>query len=271
MYILFFILLLSSGNLFSQCRNEGGGKGVLFYVGFGTGISTFLGGDFGSRFSTRVTSPMFNNGNGYYNNRLYYNRYDYNDYYDDRTSFNPLQADMTVGIQPMKSLALELNASIRWHSYGRPDPQFETGTFNGNTYIDRYDNSTLLTVPLMASIKFYPPLSSVNNLYITAGFGFQYTSESLDRIREFYDYNSYYGDYTQGYEFPIASYSESRWYPLVKAGIGYLYRMPDNFAGSIELVYSNFFSELRNDSPLAMFRTKNVGNISLGMNIYFGL
>ena len=273
MYILIFSILLFTGNLLAQCGDDGGGRRGLVYIGFGTGISTFAGGDFGSRFAMRVTSPYFNDYRDNYNSHFYYNRYVYNDnYYDDRTSFNPLEGSITIGVQPTKSLAFEITTTLRWHTYGNPDPQYETGTFNGNSYIDRFDNSDLFTVPVIASVKYYPFADTHNNMYLTAGFGYQYTSESIDRVREFYDYNSYYGDYNPGYQYTLATYSDTKWYPVFKAGIGYLYRMPEHLAGSFELAYTNFISEVwNNNPPLAMHRTKYVGNISLGMNLYFGL
>jgi len=241
------------------------GREKYFYFGIGTGVSTYTGGDFGGRFAMRITYPEYNYGNEYY-----YNRYNYNDYYNDNTSMNPVQGDITFGVRPSKHMAIELNAGIIWHGNGHPDPQYESGTYGRYDYTDRYDYSTLLAVPIMATVKVYPFASMNVPLYLLAGYGVQYTSEKLDRIREFYTYNQYYGNYYDTYSYAIAEYSDSRWLQGVKTGIGYSFRFMDRFIGDVELSYSNFFSEVRQDSPLAMNRTRNIGNISLGTHFYFG-
>jgi hypothetical protein len=258
---ILFLIFVFYGNVMGQVRL----KERYFYFGFGTSVSTYTGGDFGNRFAMRITYPQND-----YNNNFYYNRYNYNDYYNDNTSMNPLQADMTFGFKPSKHMAIELNTGIIWHGYGHPDPQYQYGTYGNSDYTDRYDNSTLLAVPIMATVKFYPFASMRVPLYLLAGYGVQYTSEKLDRVREFYSYNSYYGNYNNSYSYPIAEYSDARWLQGVRTGMGYSFNLSDMLIGDVELSYSNFFSEAWQDSPLAMNRTKNIGNISLGTHVYFG-
>lgn len=259
--IFALMLLLFSGSLNAQTS----GKDITIYFGLGTGISTYVGGDFGTRFAIRTGPSSYNSNYNYY-----YERYN-NDYYDDRSSFNPLQFDVVFGIRPVKAVSFEFNAGMRWHSYGRPNPEYEYGTYNDMDYVDRYDNSTLMTIPLMASVKFYPFWFKNSGLYLTAGLGYQYTSESIERVREFYDYSYYYGNYGSVSEYPLAEYSSSKWLYGFKTGIGFTYNLSEHLTGDIELAYTDFISETRNGSPLAMYRTKDIGNISLNMRVFFGM
>lgn len=264
--IIFALLFLffSQGLNSQTCERDN-----IFYIGLGSGFSSFVGGDFGSRFAIRV-GTSYNGNNSYYSNQnYYYERYDPDYYYDDETSLYPLQFDIVFGARPSEALAFELSTGLRWHSNGHPNPEYEYGTHNGMDYTDRYDYSTLMTVPLTASIKFYPLWKMKVPVYLTAGYSFMYTSEDVERVREFYDYN-YYGYEYSLYEYPLALYSSSKWLHGMKAGMGFTYNIMNNMAGDIELAYTNYWSEVRNGSPLAMFRTKNIGNISLNMRVIYG-
>ncbi|HEY5123215.1 MAG TPA: hypothetical protein VIK14_05715 [Ignavibacteria bacterium] len=263
--LIFSVLLFAlNGNLTAQCVQTD----KRFYMGIGTGISTYVGGEFGNRFQIRVSGSNYNNYD--YNNNYYYNRYNYNDNYYDNSSFYPLQADFTLGIKTSEMMSVEINAGIIWHNNGNPNPVYETGTYGNYDYTDRYDYSNVLAIPIKASVKIYPLWAIKAPLYLKAGYGVQYTHEELSRVREFYDPNSYYGYYDNVYSYPIAEYSDSRWLHGFSVGIGFSYRVYEQFSGDVEVTYSNFFSELKEGSPLAMNQTKNIGNISLGTKVYFG-
>jgi hypothetical protein len=51
--------------------------------------------------------------------------------------------------------------------------------------------------------------------------------------------------------------------------MGVSYNLFQYLSGDVELAFSNFFPVRWNDSPLAMYRSRNISNISLGTKIYF--
>jgi opacity protein-like surface antigen len=178
-----------------------------------------------------------------------------------------------MGTNVSRNFSFQIESSFIWHFNGRVDPKYETGTFSNNTdYIDRYDNSTLIAVPIIASVKVYPFGRNIASFYLSGGYGIQYTKESVDRVREVYDY-SYSGFYNSStlYEYTLAQYWDARWFHGFKTAIGVSFNLQNNISGDVELRFTNFYpTERNNASPLSMFRTPNLGNIALSTKIYFG-
>jgi len=263
-----FLLFLISAYLIIPFKVNSQIKENDFYIGIGTSLSSYIGGDFGSTFAIRYWN---NYNNDYYDN--YYDRhYHYNDYIDGMLS--PLQIDIALGTNVSKNIAFQLGSSFIWHLNGRIDPQYETGTLSNKLdYIDRYDNSTLLAIPIIASVKVYPFGRNIASFYISGGYGIQYTKESVDRIREVYDYSysGYYGNSTL-YDYTLANYWDARWFHGFKTAMGLTYQLNEKVSGEVELRFTNFYpSERINNSPLTMYRTPNLGNIALSTKIYFGM
>lgn len=147
--ILFSAYLFTPQNAYSQYYKEND-----FYIGIGTSLSSYVGGDFGSTFAMRYWNNY--NDDPYYYNNNYYNRH--SSYYNYNSGMlSPLQVDLALGTNISNYFSFQIESSFIWHLNGRADPKYETGTFNDNTdYIDRYDNSTLFSIPIIASLKVYP-------------------------------------------------------------------------------------------------------------------
>jgi hypothetical protein len=265
-YILLFFLLLLTDFSFSQINREN-----KFYIGIGTSISSYLGSDFGKTFAIRYAPSGYYNDN-YYNNTYYRpNRYD--DYYGNRESFFPLQVDLALGMNVSKILSVQVESSILWHLNGKVYRDYQTGTEGDYDYIDRYDNSSLISVPIIASVKLYPFGKKRTAFYLTGGYGVQYIQEGVDRIRSYYDYTNYSGNYYSSlYEYPLAEYKGREWLHGFKAGMGVNFKIIKSISGDVELKVTNFFPPARdNTSVLSMYRSPNITNIALGTKIYFGL
>ena len=131
-------------------------------MGFGTSVSSFLGGEFGKVYALRLNySP------DYYDS---YNSYNYSSYdgYDSYFMYSPIQLDVNAGYMLNEKLSLEMESSFIWHLRGRPEPEFVTGTEDGSDYIDKYDNSTLFAIPFVVNAKFYPAGRKETPFYIKA-------------------------------------------------------------------------------------------------------
>jgi opacity protein-like surface antigen len=253
-------------------QNQNKEKHTSFFVALGSSVSTFIGGDLGSTFGLRITdgSEKYRNYNNYYNNYNYYKPYNnYNDNRNDGT-FNPMQFDLTAGFKINEDAMLMLNINPTWHMNGDINPDFQTGySANNFNYVDRTDNSHLLSIPLMLQLKVYPGSKANSKFYIIGGGGMVYIRESQERIRELYTYNGpYYGSYN--YEFPLSRSISSKWLPGYMAGAGFSYNLSGSLNGDIELKYTNFINNERNNtSNLSLDRTPNIGNLSLGTKIFF--
>lgn len=265
--LLFSLIIFFYGNSPAQYYRS---NNNILYMGIGTGISSFVGGDFGNRFAIRMTVPNYHYNNYYnnYNNSYHYD--DYDNYHDDYYSFYPLQMDFTLGIKTSELIAIEVTTGYIWHNHGDVYPAYTTGTYGSYDYTDRYDWSELYAIPIIASLKIYPAWHSRVPLYLKAGYGAQYTHEELSRVREYFDPSVYYGNYGGVYSTPIAHYHEARWLHGFSVALGYSLGAYEHPLGDVEFKYSNFFSEERPGSALAMNRTSNIGNISFGMKYYFG-
>lgn len=263
---LTIIIFLIPQNSFSQIKRES-----MFYVGIGTSISSYIGSDFGKTFALRY-APSGNYDNDYYSG-YYYRPHRYDDYYGSRETFFPLQVDMAVGMNISKILSVQIESSILWHLNGRVDRNYQTGTEGDYDYIDFNDNSSLISVPIMASVKLYPFGRKRSSFYLTGGYGVQYMQEGIDRIRSYYNYNSYGSTYYSDlYEYPLAEIRGREWTHGFKVGMGVNFNFLRSVSGDIELKATNFFCPYRdNTSSLSMYRSPNITNISLGTKVYFGL
>ncbi|MCX6166304.1 MAG: hypothetical protein NTU73_15835, partial [Ignavibacteriae bacterium] len=197
----------------------------------------------------------------------------YDDYYGSRETFFPLRVDMAVGMNVSKILSVQVESSILWHLNGRVDRNYETGTDGDYDYIDFNDNSSLISVPIMASVKLFPFGKKRNSFYLTGGYGIQYMQEGVDRIRSYYNYTSYGNTYYSDlYEYPLAEYKGREWLHGFKAGMGVNFKIMRSVSCDVELSATNFFPPYRdNSSPLSMYRSPNITNLALGTKVYFGL
>jgi len=258
---IFLISILTIQDSSSQLVEEDS----KFYIGFGSALSSFIGGDFGKTFAIRYSTGSYENDNGYYYNKP-------SSYNNESTtsSLYPLQVDLVAGVNVTKSISFELETSFIWHSNGKINPEYSFGSEGDYNYIDRFDNSTLFALPIIASIKVYPVGRENSPFYLKGGYGIQYTQENLEKVREFYTViNSGYYFYTDTYEFPIAEYSSNRLLHGFNAAIGYSYNLFGTLAGDIELRYSNFFNnKVDKAGPLSLFTSPVIGNIALGTKVY---
>jgi hypothetical protein len=243
-----------------------------FYFGLGTSISSYLGGDFGKTFAVRYSNYRDND---FYDNNYYYypGPYRYNELHTNRETFFPLQVDMAFALDINKYTTVQLESAILWHLNGRVNRNYETGTIGDQDYIDRNDNASLISVPILASVKYYPLGKKRTAFYITGGYGVQYMQEGVERIRSVYDYSTYnYNNYSNLYEYQIADYKAREWIQGVKVGMGFTFRLTRNLLGDVELKVTNFFmTERNNDNVLSMYRTPNITNIGLSTRIFFAL
>lgn len=259
--IITLALILCSVRSSSQySHNTTNGK---FYMGFGTSVSSFLGGEFGKVYALRLNySP------DYYDS---YNSYNYSSYdgYDSYFMYSPIQLDVNAGYMLNEKLSVEMESSFIWHLRGRPEPEFVTGTEDGSDYIDKYDNSTLFAIPLVVNAKFYPAGRKQTPFYIKAGGGFQYVSESSERVREYYSFDEYYYNYYSGTSV-LAEYSKKSWLPGFKIGAGLSYTLLEDLNAFTEIEYSYFKnSPSGGSSPLALNKARYTGLLALNTKIYF--
>ena len=265
--IITLALILCSVSSSSQySHNTTNGK---FYMGFGTSVSSFLGGEFGKVYALRLNySP------DYYDS---YNSYNYSSYdgYDSYFMYSPIQLDVNAGYMLNEKLSVEMESSFIWHLRGRPEPEFVTGTEDGSDYIDKYDNSTLFAIPLVVNAKFYPAGRKETPFYIKAGAGFQYVSESSERVREYYTFTEYdpldeYRYYHYSAATVLASYSKKLWLPGFKVGAGVSYNLLEDLSAFTEIEYSYFKnSPSGGSSPLALNKARYTGLLALNTKIYF--
>jgi hypothetical protein len=249
-----FILLTAQ---FSSAQYKGNLAGGFF--GIGTSLSTYAGGDFGSTFQLR-----------FFNYHDYNHDYSYsNNNYNSNSLISPVQLDLSGGVHLSPNLSVALETSFIWHFDGFPGRNYESGTLHGNYYyLDRNDNSSMIAIPVFLSVKYFPFNRNIIPFYVSSGIGWQYTKESLDRIREIYTYDYGYYEYNN-YEYTVASYSASEWLKGLKLSIGGLYSLENIFTGELELRFTNFTANRKSGSPLAMHNSPNIFNIALGTKVYF--
>lgn len=249
----YFLLLLLTNNSFSQFVNY-----PKIYFGIGTGIQSYIGGDFGKAYSLRFFSKYDYYDDYYYNNRRYYD--------NDRDLISPVGFDLNAGVNINEYLSVELESSFIWHFFGWPDRQYETGTSGNWDYIDKYDDSFLFANPYTINLKVYPGGRRAG-LFFSGGFGWMYIKESMNRVREFYDYS--YNYYNYSYTYLIKSYKDSKWCTGFKVAAGFSFPAFDYLSGELEIKYTSFYPEKNMESPLLINRVPNIGNIALVSKFYF--
>lgn len=228
-----------------------------YYVGFGTSVSSYFGGYFGQAYVMRVLSSYDDD---YYD---YYNDYTYsNDYY---TFWSPIVFDMVSGYNISGNVAFEISASAVFHYNGRVDPQITSGSTHGRDYIDRNSYSSLFALPISALLKFQSSPTG-NGVFIKGGPAFQYTSESYDRIREYY-YRSYGYGSTYAY---LHTVQKIAWLPGFTVSLGAQYGLGDGVSAYSELEYSYFnITDQNNSTALALDRAPEAQLFSFKTMVYF--
>ncbi len=249
--ILFLFLALVADKVNSQFLNTN-----RISIGFGIGTGSYVGADFGSAFYM----SFFNTYDDYYN----YNNYYYSNY-NSGGVISPIIVDMGTSIDLNEFVSVAFDASFIWHLFGRPRRDFQTGTSGNRNYLDRWDNNYLYAVPLFLSLKLYPFGKSNYPLYISGGYGTQYTVESLDRVREYYNYNNYYSNYS----IIMNTVEDNAWFQGFKISFGF--RTPVNYfmSNETEIKLTNFVPVRDSSSPLAMRTTTNITFIGMTTKFCF--
>jgi hypothetical protein len=258
--IIVFALLFSQRG-FSQDDPGHGGAGI--YFGFGTSVSSYLGGYFGQAYQMRVLTSSYDD---YYN---YYNTYSYSSYYyyDDYTIWSPIQFDLTGGIWLSDFLALESEASFLFHLNGRVDPQFKSGSIGEQDYLDRNDYATLYAVPVSVCLKLMMRGDDDGYAaFIKGGPAFQYTDEQYDKIREFYGYSGYYEYSNDVY---LGTVAKSEWLSGFRVVLGMQYGLGEFMGGYTELEYSYFNINPNHQTALALDQAPEAQLFSLKTVLYF--
>jgi hypothetical protein len=259
--LFFFAVFISEGFPQRYDYDFGYKRYPKFYIGLGTNVQSYIGGDFGKTYGLRYEDGYYYDDYNYYHNNYYY--YDYYDY--DEGTLSPLGFDLYAGLQLNDYLSIELESSFIWHLIGKPDRQYETGYHGGVYYIDSYSDSWLYANPTFLGLKLYPAGRFTLPFFISAGFGMQYTNEAMDRIREYYDYG--YGYYYNPVYF-IASYESSKWIKGFKVGGGFSYNFYNFITAEAELRYTSFYPEQNLSSPLLINRVPQFGNLAFLMKAY---
>ncbi len=229
-----------------------------FGISIGTTFGSYAGADFGSTYSFSFPYSRYND-DYYYNNYYYHPEYDRHDFY------SPLIFDLGFDYNITDYTAVNLESSFIWHYGGRPSRVYETGEIGGISYIDKWDNAQMFAVPLFLNLKVYPFGKSRASFFISGGYGMQYISESMDRIREEYSYSYNYPDYS----YLVGSSSSKKWLNGVKASIGFQYPLSPYTTAEAEFKVTNFFPKRNLNSPLAMNTSTNITFIGLTTKIYF--
>ncbi len=226
-------------------------------ISFGTTLGTYTGADFGSAYSMSFYTSN-------YNDRYYYNSYYYDNSYNSFLS--PLEFDLGLDVGITRNISLSFESSFIWHINGRPHRDYVTYISGSRSYLERWDNSYMYAVPLFLSLKLYPFGKETNSFYLSAGYGMQYTTESMDRLREDLDYNhhNYYGR-----TYVVGSISEAKWLQGIKLAIGLNFPFADYVSNETEIKFTNFFPQRNIYSSLAMNTTTNITFIGISTKMYF--
>ncbi|MDD5362258.1 MAG: hypothetical protein PHN88_09005 [Ignavibacteria bacterium] len=230
-----------------------------FAVSIGTTFGSYAGADFGKTWAVSFPRSSFNDD-------YYYKNYYYHPSYDRYNFYSPVILDLGMDFYLNNYAAINVESSFIWHFNGYPDRQYETGVTHGMDYIDKWDNANLFALPLFLNLKLYPLGRQRSSFFITAGYGQQYTSESVDRVREEYDYNYGYSNY----RYVIGSAESKKWLSGIKVGLGFVYPISPFMSGEAELKVTNFFPHRNTASPLAMNSSTNITFIGITTKLYFG-
>jgi len=232
-----------------------------FFIGLGGGFSTYLGGNFGKMYSLRYKSYTgyddynYSTYNGTYNNR-YYNRG------ADKSMLYPMQFDLNLGYRLLEPVTISLETSIIWHNAGRVDFEPQVIMTQEEMYRDDFEPSSLLAIPVFASVKVFPFGGYKNIFYLSAGYGVQYVRESVTKWRD-YLYNSYWQSSMYSYSIPLEYYKDFGFIQGFKVAIGMDLSVTKYFFGNIELRFTNFYPHQRSNTPLALTNSSNMMNLAL--------
>jgi len=246
-------------NVFSQYNLEEEG----IYFGMGTSVSSYLGGYFGQAYQLRAFTDNYDYYDDYYsyNSSYYYDSY----YYDDYTLWSPVQVSFFMGSHISPLVSIESQAMFLIHYNGRVEPEFSSGYLNKVYYSDRNDYAFLFAIPLSLCLKLKTPDTGGSSAYLKFGPAIQYTEESYDRIREFFDDKHYYSSYSV----LLKSYSKSEWLHGFSAGIGLEYSMSYNSKIITEIEYSYFNINPSYQTALALDRAPEAQLFSFATKLYF--
>ena len=251
-HTIFVLIFFSSSVSKAQINQESN-----FYIGVGTGISSYLGGYFGQAYAMKV---LFD-----YNDDYYYNNYNYS--YDNTTIWSPIQFDITAGFKLSDQLSAEFTSTFLFSFDGLVDPQFVTGSNGNRDFIDRNGYSSLYSVPVSAALKFNAVDEYGSGFFFKAGPAFQYTSEEYDRIREYYSYGKYGSSYSSFYY--LYTVSKSEWLPGFTVSTGISFPLSDYTTSYTELAYSYFKINGNNETALALDRAIEAQLFSLNTKVFF--
>lgn len=247
---LLILIIFISSNLYPQSNDSRIG------ISFGTTLGTYAGSDFGSTYYMSFYTD------DYYNDNYYNNSY-YNDGYNN-SFLSPLEFDLGIDFRVSNNLSLSFESSYIWHINGKPNRDYVTVITGNGSYLEMWDNAMMYAVPLFLSLKLYPLGKENYSFYISGGYGMQYISESMDRVREDLDYN-YYG----GYRYYIGGVSDAKWQQGVKLAIGMNFNMGSSLSNETEIKVTNFFPQRNSYSQLAMNTSTNITFIGLTSKMYF--
>lgn len=254
-YIASVSIIIFSGTLSAQSYTDNN-----FYIGFGTGVSSYLGGYFGNAYSMKVLSDYSDD--YYYDNN--YN--DYSGYYDNTTIWSPIQFDISGGFKLSENLSAEFSSTFLFSFNGSIDPEFVTGSNRRGDYIDQNSKSQLYSVPVSATLKIHSTGDDGAGVFFKFGPAFQYTSEEYDRIREYYEYDEYYS-YSEFYS--LYTVSKSEWLPGFTVSTGIQFALSEYTTSYTELAYSYFKISGNNSTALALDRAIEAQLFSLNTKVYF--
>ncbi|HRE40566.1 MAG TPA: outer membrane beta-barrel protein [Ignavibacteria bacterium] len=231
-----------------------------FYLGIGLSLSSYFGGNFGDRFKISYSQDE----SYYYDNSYYYEEPSY--------SLAPVQFSLSGGMNLNKKLSLELETSFISHGKGNiKNRDIIAGYDNGIRYTEAYDRARTIAIPILANIKFYPSERKNSSLYISAGGGYVYMNESIERTKTFRYTSSYYGNpyYYNDYKQTIGYWSAGQWMPGIKLASGMNFDIFGLFNGDVEISYFSFFPTSSFTFPLSLTSDTPVQSINLTSKFFF--
>lgn len=247
---LLFLMFISSG-LFAQ-RND-----LPFGISFGATLGTYAGADFGSAYYMSFYNSDYYD--DYYRNNGYYYNNNYNNSF-----LSPLEFDLGMDFRVTDNLSLNFESSFIWHINGKPHRDYMTVITSQRSYIEKWENSYMYAVPMFLNLKVYPFGRQNYSMYISGGYGLQYTTESMDRVRE--DIN--YGYNYHGYRSYVYGVSDAKWLQGIKLAVGMSFAVSNNLSNETEIKVTNFFPQRNAFSPLAMNTSTNITFIGITSKMY---
>lgn len=255
-----FLLFLVQKTVSAQTNFEDNENKL--YFGVGVSLSSFVGGNFGDRFKIRYSQDE----SYYYDNYYYYEEPSY--------SIAPFQFSLTGGYNISEKISLELETSLITHNKGEiKNRDITAGYDNGIRYTDAYDRASTLSIPMIANLKFYPSGRKNSSFYLSAGGGYVYLKESIERTRTFrnstYTGYPYYGYYYNDIKQTLEYKSQGQWMPGLKIATGMNFDLFGMFNGDVELSYFGFKPTESFQYPLSLSANSLVQSINLTSKFFF--